>query len=159
MKLNSFLLCFFLLGLTQLSAQIMYSEETIKKRYDQETILLTPQEYQKNGFLKRLSLAFPSRSLREEIEKNGGAMARDQHKQYRENLGWFWGTYLSGIVGYLVIVAALTGTTTAISGIAIAGLVASLLLLLGSFFFFNKATRNLFKAVWFHNREVLLRKE
>jgi hypothetical protein len=161
MKFNILFLCAFLLGITRLSAQIMYNEETLKKRYDQETILLMPNAYEKNGFLKRFSMTFPSGKLRQEIEKNGGSMARARYKEYIKNIVWFWVLYVVGIVGYIAIfiLASLAGTLLVVPTGAIIGLVLSQIAFLAANYFMNNGIRQLSKAVWLHNREVLLRKE
>jgi hypothetical protein len=146
----------FFVFFTTINAQISYTKEEVEKRYNTETIILQPNAFEKNGMTTKMNTFFPNANLRKEIETNGGLEANDQYKKYKKSVGIYW------LVSILGLAAMFIFTFTALATITETGLLLYLLGVLGFTLIItqlsNKIYRLLAKAVWYHNRNVLLRK-
>jgi hypothetical protein len=146
----------FFLFFTTINAQINYTKEEIEKRYNTETIILQPNAFEKNGVSTSMNTFFPNSSLKKEIETNGGKEANEHYKKYKKTVGLYWLASILGIAAMLVFISLAipnitqTGILLYLLGVTAFSL---LILQLG-----NKVYRLLAKAVWFHNKNVLLRK-
>lgn len=150
----------FFLFLNTLNAQIMYTDEEIKNKYDHETIMLQQNGAEKNGFLMRFSYLFPSPLMRVEIEKNGGVEANKVYKDYKKTVGIYWLISIVGIIAILISGNLLFAATT-VAAARSAALI-YLLIVIGISalvaFFGKKAFAQLARSIWLHNRNVLLKK-
>lgn len=159
MKLKLFFSLAFILFMNTLNAQIMYSDEEIKNKYDQETIILQQNGTEKNGVLRRSNPFFPSSELGEDMAKNGGIEANKTYKAYKKTLGIYWIVTILGIVGLsLSYNALLMSTATALTSTALLWLVFLFAFSIVVAFLGIKAYRLLARAIWQYNRNVLLKK-
>jgi hypothetical protein len=146
----------FFLFFTTVNAQINYTKEEVEKRYNTETIILQPNAFEINGVSTSMNTFIPNKNLRTEIEKNGGQEANDQYKKYRKMVGVYWLVSLLGIAGLLLFLG--TVGTTVVQAQAVAYLLGATALSLAIFLISKKIYQYLSKAVWYHNKNVLLRK-
>jgi hypothetical protein len=160
MKLKLFLPFAFFMFLNALNAQIMYTDEEIKNKYDHETIMLQQNGAEKNGFLMRFNYLFPSPLMRVEIEKNGGTEANKVYKDYKKTIGYYWLAFIIGIVALVISGSFLVGVTTvaaAQSAVLVYMLIAIVFAVLIAFLG-KKSFAQLARSIWLHNRNVLLKK-
>lgn len=159
MKLKLFLPFAFFMFLNALNAQIMYTDEEIKNKYDHETIMLQQNGAEKNGFLMRFNYLFPSPLMRAEIEKNGGTEANKTYKDYKKSVGIYWIVTILGIVAMTIAYSYLLSATAATVGsAALIYLLVTFGFVLISLFFARKSFAQLARSIWLHNRNVLLKK-
>jgi hypothetical protein len=152
-RIVCFLTLFILMN--QMSAQIKYSYEDLKKTYETETIVLTQGFYEKNGMATPFKILSPSKLLKQDIEKNGGVEAKIQYKHYQETVGRYWLTYILGLLGIVFLAIILFKTMTAVAIIAYFVGAFSLLVYLGRLA--KKLMRHLSYAIWYYNKNVLLK--
>jgi hypothetical protein len=166
MKLKLVLSVACLLFFSSLNAQIMYNDEEIKKKYDQETMVLTMDGTEKNGVLSRSNYIFPSQQLEEEINKNGGTEAQKTYKAYKKTITLYWIVGIAGLAvilatGFFVLIPAASAATATVSSINSAFLLYLLVALgitIAGVFLGKKAYRQLAFSIWQYNRHVILRK-
>ena len=159
MKLKLFFPLAFILFMNTLNAQIMYSDEEIKNKYDQETIILQQNGTEKNGVLRRSNPFFPSSELGEDMAKNGGIEANKTYKAYKKTLGIYWIVSILGIIGLSFSYNALLMTTaTVLTSTAVLWLALLLAFTIAITFLGMKAYRLLARAIWQYNRNVILKK-
>lgn len=154
----SFFACF--LFLTNVNAQIRYTDEEIKNKYEKETMMLTLNGVEKNGVLSRFNYLFPSMQMREEMEKNGGIEANKTYKDYRKTVGIYWLISILGIVAIVLSGLFILGAATAAtidSAFLMYWLIVLVFAALATFFG-KKAFRQLARSIWHYNRNVLLKK-
>lgn len=159
LKITSLLASLWLLT-TSLSAQIMYSHEELKKKYDQETLVFQQDGVEKNGVLIPNNISIPSRKLRMEIEENGGWEANEEYRKYRKMTGLAWLATLGGFIAILLGTKyAITAATFFSTGI----LIYLFALLFGVYIvitiLMKRAFNHLARSVWYYNRHVLLNKK
>ncbi|MDZ7876586.1 MAG: hypothetical protein U5L45_02900 [Saprospiraceae bacterium] len=146
----------FFVFFTTINAQINYTKEEVEQRYNTETIILQPNAFEKNGVSTRMNGFFPNEKLLYEIASNGGREANDQYEKYKDAVIMYWLANVLGIVGVLVF------SFFALSTVTQTGLLLYLVSLFGFTLLItrlgNKVHRLLSKAVWYHNKNVLLRK-
>ncbi len=155
-----------LLFFSSLNAQIMYNDEEIKKKYDQETMVLTMDGTEKNGVLSRFNYLFPSQQLGDEINKNGGVEAQKTYQAYRKTITLYWIVGIAGmaatlLIGFLVLfpaAAATTVTAASLNGAFLLYMLMALGVSLAAVFLGKKAFRQLALSIWQYNRHVILRK-
>ena len=160
MKFKLFLSLTFLFFLTASKAQIHYTDEEIKNKYDHETIMLTMDGSEKNGVLSRFNYLIPSQDIREAIEKNGGSQANKEYQTYKKTVGLYWLISIVGIIAILAVgLGALIPATMATYKSAF---LLYMLVLFGFTFAISflgkKAYRELARSVWSHNLNILLKK-
>jgi hypothetical protein len=165
MKLKLFLPFAFFMFLNALNAQIMYSDEEIKKKYDHETMTLTLNGVEKNGILSRFNYLFPSKLMQEEMEKNGSSEANKAYKDYKKTITFYWIASILGIiaifaVGFGILIPAATAATTASAWNSAFLLYMLVAMGIGAAIAFlgKKAFRLLAHSIWLYNRHVLLKK-
>jgi cation transport ATPase len=153
-KLTAFLA--FFVFFTTINAQINYTKEEVEKRYNTETIILQPNAFEKNGVSTSMNTFFPNAKLRQEIETNGGREANDQYKKYKKMVGVYWLVSILGILAAVLFLSSVGATITQAQFLVY--LLGVAVLSTAAFAISKKIYQYLSRAVWYHNKNVLLRK-
>ena len=150
----------FMLLINHLTAQIRYTDEEIKNKYDHETIVLDLNGAEKNGFRMRFNYIFPSTDLKAEITKNGGVESNREYQKYRKDIGYYWLTTILGCIAIVLFASLLltSATTANIASLLLLYMLLTLGTALAAVFFSKRAYRYLARAVWWYNRNILLKK-
>jgi hypothetical protein len=131
-------------------AKFNNSSEEVKNTYETDTIVFKQRSYEKSGVKTVFYPAFPKVVLKQEIEKNGGKEAIIEYKQYLKRVGFFW--ILNGLQLVIAILSNLfIGSNRLFLGIST---FATLILIITSIIFLQKAKRHLADSIWHYNKYV-----